>query len=606
MSGTRGVFCYPLGKKTLRQGRWEPKDKEEKMRPFIIFISFCFINAFAQDNSYTNSSTVDTLNYNNEISVFSDGLYTRALFTEREELICTAIFWSVPAPAIAQKIDKNGNKLWGNQDIGTLLAEPVYPPEYGIEEGNTPYILPAPDGGAYFAYVYSYFGDCDMHPAPPICISWPFLQKVDANGNPLWGRIGRNLSSREVFSINSSIIQNVDYAPDGDVMVYYWWSAADDTIGKGTYVQKVDAHTGELKFGPEGKKILNTTNVYCIISKKQNYLLYGDSVLCVDKNANKIWSKDLLKGVGVNYYQKYLSNDSGDLLILYNDRSLNVLARLFDSNGECILNDKVVIKGHDRDALLYNGNEIKNWGNDRWLFASASRIQSIDKNGNTLWGDEGIKLPGLMKHNIKIAIINDTSFYCATEVDTNAGEDCTKLYLYKINENGNLLWGGNGVLITEKVAKIVSLFADQEGNAYIVFESFWVTKPFYRPRGTYVQKVDKDGKIGFLTSVKSDPQNFVQTPQNAISYAYPNPFKSNTTILVKGLQANADVKIKIFDLLGKEVASCRISQYSNDGVAFNWDGRDQYGRMVSQGVYFYQVISSEKIISSGKILLGGE
>ncbi len=81
-----------------------------------------------------------------------------------------------------------------------------------------------------------------------------FFTEVDANGNVLWGRIGIKLTSREPYTYGGSGILNMDYAPDGDVVVYYyWWSTIDYTsFDAKTYVQKVNKSTGKLKFGSEG------------------------------------------------------------------------------------------------------------------------------------------------------------------------------------------------------------------------------------------------------------------------------------------------------------------------------------------------------------------
>lgn len=565
------------------------------MHLLILFIFF-FINLSAQPNYHVNSSARDTL-YNNEISVFSDGLEARAIFTSQEELICSAIGWFIPPFPIAQKIDKTGNKLWGNQDIGIHWTIPEYP-EYGIERPAC--ILPAPDGGAYFAYDISYFGDCNKDPLLPVCTSRPFIQKVDANGNVLWGRIGIQLTSREPYTYGGSWILNMDYAPDGDVMVYYyWWSTMNYTsFDTKTYVQKVDASTGELKFGPEGKLLSLNNSSNCLISKDRNYLLYKDSVLCVDKYGNKMWSKDLLRGIDINIP---CANDLGDVIFIYRKGGY-VKGRLFDKNGTLIWDDLIILS----NPINRYFSDCVNWGNDRWLFEIDGKIHCIDKNGAKLWGDQGVELPGLLKSDIKIAIINNTEFYSTVRVGSHWPEDSTELYLYKINENGDFLWHGNSILITEKVNNVVALFTDTEGNAYVVFESMWVTDHFWRPRGTYVQKVNKNGNIGFLTSVKLEDQSFPAPPKEVLSYAYPNPFNSSTTIWVKGVPANGNVKIKIFDILGKEVAHFQINKCVPDGIALHWDGRDRYGNIVTRGVYFYQVLSNEKIITSGKILFGGK
>ncbi|GJQ62128.1 MAG: hypothetical protein SCALA702_11810 [Melioribacteraceae bacterium] len=82
---------------------------------------------------------------------------------------------------------------------------------------------------------------------------------------------------------------------------------------------------------------------------------------------------------------------------------------------------------------------------------------------------------------------------------------------------------------------------------------------------------------------------------------YPNPFNPSTQINVS-LKEGGNVSLKIYNMLGQEVADL-FSGYKNAGrYNFTWNGTDNYGNKVSSGVYLYRVVS-ENFNSSKKMIL---
>lgn len=82
---------------------------------------------------------------------------------------------------------------------------------------------------------------------------------------------------------------------------------------------------------------------------------------------------------------------------------------------------------------------------------------------------------------------------------------------------------------------------------------------------------------------------------------YPNPFNPSTQINVS-LKEGGNVSLKIYNMLGQEVAEL-FSGHKNAGRhTFMWNGTDNYGNKVSSGVYLYRVIS-ENFNSSKKMIL---
>lgn len=83
-----------------------------------------------------------------------------------------------------------------------------------------------------------------------------------------------------------------------------------------------------------------------------------------------------------------------------------------------------------------------------------------------------------------------------------------------------------------------------------------------------------------------------ETPEPAISgaclRAYPNPFNPKTTVSFRVEQAGP-VKLRIFDLAGRKVATLADRVYPAGEYEIDWTGHDDRGRAVPSGVYFVQV-----------------
>ena len=77
---------------------------------------------------------------------------------------------------------------------------------------------------------------------------------------------------------------------------------------------------------------------------------------------------------------------------------------------------------------------------------------------------------------------------------------------------------------------------------------------------------------------------------------YPNPFNPETTIRYALPQAS-HVRLQIFNALGQVVRTLEDGFHSAGAQAVGWDGRDDGGKEMSSGVYFYQL----EVAGQGKI-----
>ena len=83
---------------------------------------------------------------------------------------------------------------------------------------------------------------------------------------------------------------------------------------------------------------------------------------------------------------------------------------------------------------------------------------------------------------------------------------------------------------------------------------------------------------------------------------YPNPFNPATTVAF-ALPEAADVRLAVYDLLGREIAVLTEGPLTAGTHSVRWEGRDDSGRMVSSGVYFYRLEAGEAAVATRRMIL---
>ncbi|MFC1564013.1 FlgD immunoglobulin-like domain containing protein [candidate division KSB1 bacterium] len=97
-------------------------------------------------------------------------------------------------------------------------------------------------------------------------------------------------------------------------------------------------------------------------------------------------------------------------------------------------------------------------------------------------------------------------------------------------------------------------------------------------------------KNGVTTDV-DDRKNFMPD-EFLLKQNYPNPFNTGTVIEFT-LPSAAEVTLKIYDLLGREVKMLAYDHYQRGTHRLKWDGTNDTGTLVSSGVYLYRLKSGQ-------------
>jgi photosystem II stability/assembly factor-like uncharacterized protein len=130
---------------------------------------------------------------------------------------------------------------------------------------------------------------------------------------------------------------------------------------------------------------------------------------------------------------------------------------------------------------------------------------------------------------------------------------------------------------------------DNEDNVWSIF--FWdANNGWFTSDGGKIGHTTNSGSTGVEEGNKSIPSG------NSLSQNYPNPFNPSTNISFK-LTKLSFVSLKIFDLLGREVATIVSEQLSTGNHVRQWNAMN-----MPSGVYFYR-LQSDSFTETKKLIL---
>lgn len=98
-------------------------------------------------------------------------------------------------------------------------------------------------------------------------------------------------------------------------------------------------------------------------------------------------------------------------------------------------------------------------------------------------------------------------------------------------------------------------------------------------------------QVGLITSVESNPNGLLDNFE--LGQSYPNPFSSAAAIPYR-LGKGADVQVTIYDILGREARKFVVGRQIAGLHHLFWDGRDNFGKRVAGGIYFYKLQAGDE------------
>ncbi len=124
-----------------------------------------------------------------------------------------------------------------------------------------------------------------------------------------------------------------------------------------------------------------------------------------------------------------------------------------------------------------------------------------------------------------------------------------------------------------------------------------------------------DGQTGWGVSNAGAIFKFAQSPTTVVDNSpartpegftllqnYPNPFNPTTAISFQ-LSVNSDIQLVIYNANGQFVRQLARGKFASGRHQVVWDGRDDHGRRVASGIYFYQLSAGGLRSTRGMILI---
>ena len=154
--------------------------------------------------------------------------------------------------------------------------------------------------------------------------------------------------------------------------------------------------------------------------------------------------------------------------------------------------------------------------------------------------------------------------------------------IYDLDNDGDL------EILIGSTQSLVSIDIKESGSA----DGYW---------STHRSNMQRNGH--FISNLDAlDISDEIMDYEFALYNAYPNPFNPTTTIEFE-VPHSMDVILNVYDISGKLVKTL-VNDMKNTGKhSVIWDGTNQYGNIVANGMYIYKLISSENISISNKMVL---
>ena len=156
----------------------------------------------------------------------------------------------------------------------------------------------------------------------------------------------------------------------------------------------------------------------------------------------------------------------------------------------------------------------------------------------------------------------------------------------KIDEQQNIIWSED--IEGSKIGKgDRNLQEVSDGGFVYASGDFW---------HIWIVKTDENGVVNDIDD------NTIPVAADEL-YNYPNPFNPTTTICFSTAESTEDIEIVIYNIKGERVKRLRIK---DEGLRMNkitWNGKDDHGKPVGSGVYFYNLSINGKTKAVEKCLL---
>lgn len=320
-----------------------------------------------------------------------------------------------------------------------------------------------------------------------------------------------------------------------------------------------------------------------------------------------------LPELAINYQTVSISKDSielgeniSSLIKLFNigestARNFNVVVEVEkNGNNEILYHTKIdSLKTNSNYLIKINYKPTNSSGNYYFkiYIDPENKIRELYKDNNNF------KIPFFVKKNTKQAKINLTidgyDIFDGEYVSSNPNIQIKLLdeSLFPITDTSKIDIYLNGKRISYKSDKINVAYSNENPKVIVDY------KPILND-GEYVLKIiGRNSTNEIIDSTGIVKKFFVNSTTNLLNvYNYPNPMKNETNFTFKLTTLPDELKIIIYTIAGRKIKefNFRQNQLKYDFNSVYWDGKDEDGNNISNGVYIYKIIlkQNDKVVSN--------
>ena len=453
-------------------------------------------------------------------------------------------------------------------------------------------------------------------------IKYDDLEIYNTNrANPFYGyekidESGRNRLLKSNITTEGSPFNNIDNPQIDSVLIVKLNSGADDEIIKYYYTYDTVGNVA--------------------IETKTNYWKRSITYDSNEDIINELWEFWKNNQWVNDTYETHLYDSTGNIIFYINQRWIdsswvNIYRVEYyynsnwemssylseDWNGSGWINSFRVTYTYDSNSVMISRLN-QNWGGNDWNGYTWRDTYTYDLDGNLivhlsedLINDQWVKVLQ-WRYEYDQNNNNILTFYDYWEDDK--WKDDYK-WTQDFDNNGNVIWYLEEVYDSSHWTNSIQTFSTYNSEGYFIFanserwiesDSIWVPGN----EGIFIYDIDGNRRRYFGTEIKvyyHDESNDVITDKYHsynffLSQNYPNPFNPTTTIKYSVIdryqRGSVSVKLKIYDLLGEEIATLVNAKQRAGIYEIKFDAS-----FLSSGIYIYRLSCGDFIKSKKMILL---
>ncbi len=440
-----------------------------------------------------------------------------------------SIVWPVQKGARIQRVDSQGNCLWGSEgrQIYSYSKYPIGPLAAGDD-----------NGGAILAWT-------DEYPTSEDIPRWGvYAQRLDSQGNAAWPEGGISVTSGlfdvnhgQVEMINESLIELINDGAGGAILLWYNELKTDNSWQTTVHAQRVSPD-GNCLWGEQGVQVCATspdprwakavndgsggavifwednrgpdTDIYAQRISSNGRLLWPDTGIPVASASNAQLGPQIIDDGMGNFIVVWVQSPGASYMVGDTD----IYAQKINTEGKSLWTDGKGVpvctaagsQGHPQVASDGSGGCIVVWHDTRNRPNRDAYTQRLSSEGKILWETDGVlvgEIPGVDKSSVEagsydVQIAGDSAGGAMVVWQVNPTSATTgafkggKIYAQKLSSAGERLWPEaarvyeNPALKTQGYSSVVS---DGKGGIIItskVGKGDW-------PDLIYTQRIDPSG-----------------------------------------------------------------------------------------------------------------